>query len=382
MKKTFIWLLCLVGLVFSAKVAAQPSGETRMFTITGYYSPLPTQPYFLTGSYASEIRLNGHGKTSADGTPVFPGMIAAPSSYEFGTKLCIPKFGCGTIHDRGGAIVEAGKRNLAKHDRLDLWLGYGEAGLRRALAWGVQQVPVEVFDKHAPIKNTVNFSVPLPLHEILDFPAFPHFSKNLASGDTGELVRALQQALQKFPFFTGSINGQYDTATKQAVQAFQLKYFVIATPHELGAGRFGPKTRQRFSETYYQMLIQAQVEQAWTKFSFETDQGRGKRNADIVKLQQLLIQEELLTVYPTGFFGPLTEKALIAFQLKHGIIHSPNQSGAGTLGPKTRQTLNTFLQTITTKKSLEKKTVLAYQRVKNQFAHLAKKDPTAVLAWR
>ena len=61
-------------------------------------------------------------------------MIAAPSSYEFGTHIFFEGLGVGRVEDRGGAIVDAWVRGQP-HDRIDIWMGYGDAGLKRARAW-------------------------------------------------------------------------------------------------------------------------------------------------------------------------------------------------------------------------------------------------------
>ncbi|MDR0772348.1 MAG: hypothetical protein LBF15_04930 [Candidatus Peribacteria bacterium] len=42
--------------------ADEVSLEERSFYITAYYSPLPGQIAYTTGSYNAEIRLNGSGK--------------------------------------------------------------------------------------------------------------------------------------------------------------------------------------------------------------------------------------------------------------------------------------------------------------------------------
>ncbi len=70
---------------------AEPEAETpdyyvQNFIITAYYSPLQGQEHYVTGSYAGDIYLNGNGTNGADGTEVYPGMIAAPKKYAFGTK--------------------------------------------------------------------------------------------------------------------------------------------------------------------------------------------------------------------------------------------------------------------------------------------------------
>ncbi|MBU0668223.1 hypothetical protein KJ951_03160, partial [Patescibacteria group bacterium] len=50
------------------------SNYTRTYIISAYYSPLPGQLKYVTGSYQGDIRLNGGGVHGADGTPVYPGM--------------------------------------------------------------------------------------------------------------------------------------------------------------------------------------------------------------------------------------------------------------------------------------------------------------------
>jgi len=71
---------------------------------------------------------------------------------------------------------------------------------------------------------------------------------------------------------------------------------------------------------------------------FNKDLVRGARGADVKRLQQLLATDR--DVYPngeaTGLFGPATEKAIRAFQLKYKIVKSEKSAGAGKLGPATR----------------------------------------------
>jgi hypothetical protein len=66
-------------------------------------------------------------------------MIAAPKTYAFGTQIFFEGLGLGRVEDRGGAIVEAFVRGQA-YDRIDIWVGSGDDGLKRARAWGRRQV--------------------------------------------------------------------------------------------------------------------------------------------------------------------------------------------------------------------------------------------------
>ena len=78
------------------------------FIVTAYYSPLPDQNFYLKGNYEAEKILNGNGTNGASGKPVFIGMIAAPKTYNFGTRIdscCWCCWGdCGCINS-GSALM-------------------------------------------------------------------------------------------------------------------------------------------------------------------------------------------------------------------------------------------------------------------------------------
>ncbi|MBN1572293.1 MAG: 3D domain-containing protein [Deltaproteobacteria bacterium] len=101
----------------------------RLIRVTGYYSPLPDQERYATGSYNGDIRLNGRGVAGADSTPVYLGMAAGPPSMGYGTKLIIRDLAkydmpdIYTVHDRGSAI---------KGNRVDIWMGAGEEAMEKA----------------------------------------------------------------------------------------------------------------------------------------------------------------------------------------------------------------------------------------------------------
>ena len=369
MKKIFLILSILYSAFVVVEAFAAESfpegGETRNFTLTGYYSPLPNQPYFLTGSYESEIRLNGRGKFGADGTAVYPGMIAAPKSYKFGSSVCLPNFGCGKIHDRGGAIVEKGGRSIARHDRLDLWMGYGQEGLTRALALGLKHVEGKIYEA-GNIPVNVNFTVPSTLESIIDAGNYPEFNYNLSSGSKGESVKKLKESLLKLGFEVDE-SDEYDENLRQTILKFQLKNYVIVDENENGAGRFGPKTRAKFSDLLYKQQVQQKITELWNSFYFETEMKRGKRSEEVVRLQQILVQKEFLEVAPTGYFGFQTEAALKEFQKNENLIQSKNQTGAGVFGPKTKKRVNKLLSESKKMFDLEQEKVLAYKKVKNNF---------------
>lgn len=112
--------------------------ETGEYLVTAYYSPAPNQPYFLTGSYASEIRLNGKGLYTASTEPVSKYkymFVAADPCFAFGTKVDLDQLGTYYVLDRGGAI---------KDKRIDLWFGFGEQARRAAKLFGRQYIWVDI----------------------------------------------------------------------------------------------------------------------------------------------------------------------------------------------------------------------------------------------
>lgn len=377
----FIWSLAFFSYppVFAESLPL-PDGEARMFTLTGYYSPLPNQPYFLTGSYESEIRLNGQGIAAADGTPVYPGMLAAPANYEYGMKICLPDFGCGKVHDRGQAIVKKGERDLARNDRLDLWMGYGLDGLHRALALGVKHVEGRVYSPDSDIVVAVNFSANTPLASLVDMPVRQFFRNNLALGDEGEEVSHLQEYLQSLGYYYGEIDGIFGLNTQEAVFSFQKSNYVVNTKEDLGAGRFGPMTRQKLSEVIYYNDIQDKVSMAWEELKFEEEIELGERSREVAKLQRVLVVKEYLEVQPTGFFGPQTELALIQLQLDHGIIKNKQAKGAGNFGPNTKELVNSLLEQRQNEFEAERSAVTAYQETRNRFNTFAGKRSSNQLA--
>ncbi|MBN2306974.1 peptidoglycan-binding protein [Candidatus Peregrinibacteria bacterium] len=274
--RIIVWLIA--ALQFAVMVpstgAESVPMEKRKLLVTAYYSPLPDQTYYIRGSYEADIRLNGRGTNGADGTEVYTGMLAAPKTYPFGTRIKIPGLGVGEVHDRGGAIYAA-----RDYDRVDVWMGRGEEGLARALNWGARFVEGEVYYtphqiepglsfhwvsselplsfKQRLINNTVHTPVtvtqsvtqapePEPEKENKEVKRLEQNRTLLAAGlgkdATGEEVENLQRMLWDLGYYHNEITGTYDQVTMEAVLKFQIEYGVLNNKWEKGAGYFGKKT--------------------------------------------------------------------------------------------------------------------------------------------
>lgn len=304
------------------------------FIISAYYSPLAGQKKYVTGSYAGDVRLNGEGVHAADGSVVYPGMVAAPKSYAFGTKMKIPGIGVVAVHDRGGAIVHAGERNQA-HDRLDVWMGYGDQGLRRALNWGRRTVDVTVYGIDTSVQENVyleGYSEAEKVAETLTGDAPTTFVEDLSVHDKSDNVKKLQAGLKDLGYYSGEATGDYDDATKLGVIKLQIATGVIDDENDFGAGYFGPQTRKSFEDALNRKKDQVSKNLPVTPLSRD-DQGD-----EVRKLQQGL-QKLGYDVEVNGIYDHQTVEAIFQFQKDQHVVQSKTDFGAGVFGPKTMKIL-------------------------------------------
>lgn len=344
----------------------------QTFIVSAYYSPLPGQDHYATGSYDADIRLNGNGTNGADGTPVFPGMIAAPKTYSFGTKMYIPGIGLTSVHDRGGAIVTAGNRGNA-YDRLDVWMGTGDSGLSNALNWGKRTVDVLVYGVNEEVEELVYLDTYSAVESLaIDLLFNPlHFPNDLYFGSSSDTVEEMQTYLKDWGYLSIEPDGFYGESTAEAIYQFQLDFEIVSDADELGAGHFGGKTRRQFDalikdpEAAALSLEEKKGENLLAKYQdlfeekmlFTNALGLGDHSEEVILLQEELARMGYLRIEATGFFGETTEHALFKFQQAQGLILSETDAGAGYMGPQTRGVFNSIIQT-----RYQAKTLLAFQR--------------------
>ncbi|MFC1600387.1 peptidoglycan-binding protein, partial [Patescibacteria group bacterium] len=320
-------LLAIIGIIsYFAIYQIAHGAYQEMFTISAYYSPIEGQEKYVTGSLEGDIRLNGSGVNSADGTPVYPGMIAAPSTYAFGTKMNVPGIGIVAVHDRGGAIVHAGERGQY-YDRLDIWMGYGDKGLGRALNWGKRNVEVTVYGVDPSLKENVYLE---------GFTEAEKFMKNLINtqkifkddlwfGNSGDRVGELQEYLTDLGYYKGKIDKYYGDAVYKAIVQFQLDQNIIDREEEFGAGYFGPRTREK---------IEAVIENKRKDILPRYNLGKDDNGEEVKKLQQALYDLGY-DIDVNGIYDEKTIKAVFEFQKDNDVIIDENDIGAGYFGPQT-----------------------------------------------
>ena len=375
----------------NSEASADDSSEdsfpySKTFIISAYYSPLPCQMRYVTGSYNGDIRLNGGGKRGADGTFVYPVMIAAPRTYDFGTKMDIPEVGIVAVHDRGGAIRPADGSALL-YDRLDIWMGYGDKGLERALRWGKRTYEVVVYGSNDSIQEQISLSdyspdeaTPNDCSQVvlasvntetvanaeinygeaassstINVTSDKHMT-NMEFSSMGEEVKALQAELKNLNFYKGEITGFYGELTQHAVFKFQQSQMLVRDKNSQGAGNFGPKTRDRLNEITATRRYNTAVVADKTVQYEKMVAARSKRDQVIVselrygttghevsKLQRFLKDKGFFEgVLITEYYGPVTKEAVLKFQKANNIIVSENDTGAGDVGPNTLEIINTL----------------------------------------
>jgi len=341
----------ILGLSLSSPICLAKNLKVKCI-ITGYYSPIPEQQRYVRGTLVGDKRLNGNGTNGADGTQVYTGMIAAPKSIPFGTKIDIPNYGIGTVHDRGGAIVSYSDQNEEIVYRFDIWLGSGDEGLLRALNLGVKKSTCTIYGIDNSITETITLNeVKLPKN-------WGQSNKTLTITDKGDNVKKLQENLQELGYFNDIISGYFGPITNSAVIDFQLDQKIISSKTSFGSGNVGPKTRAALKKAllnnvHYNKKIKNKktitnnIKTGVDENSFLIASGIGKNSntKEIKILQQLLKQYRYYDGKITGIYDIKTINAVIKFQKEQGVIQDENEYGAGFFGKKTNLALIALLNT-------------------------------------
>jgi len=326
-------------------VQAEMPGEKRMLMVSAYYSPLPNQSFYMRGSYEADIRLNGRGTNGADGTQVYTGMLAAPRTYPFSTRIRIPGLGVGEVHDRGGAI-----KARASYDRIDVWMGYGEEGLSRALNWGMRLVEGEVYFTPHQVEPGLSFgwvSSTLPQSTLNRLQAKTMinpqtFTQPITQSSSQASIQELQEALRLFGYYHGPVDGVYTGETRDAVLLFQLDEGVIASEDAVGAGIFGPKTRQALktkSENFNSKILIEQQRLKDNLKALSVGLGKNAEGDEVYRVQQMLWELGYYRGELNSQYDAMTIDAVFRFQRDNGIVQNDWDSGAGYFGKQTHQAL-------------------------------------------
>lgn len=245
---SYLFAAFLAFFSFSSQGGYAAPAEQEYF-VTAYYSPLPGQSFYLKWNYKAEVLLNGNGTHGASGRPVFVGMVAAPKSYDFGTRINFSGLWVGIVEDRGGAIVNAWEK-WQSYDRIDIWMWSGEAWLRRAMIWGKRKVKWSITtDESLPVLNFKDIDTGK-----IDLSQFPRATNSTFASGLPASILAMFDDLG-YPKEDGQ-------SEKDMIIEFQMDHGIIKNKEEDGAGIYGPKTRAMLESEHakYVTLRNAELE--------------------------------------------------------------------------------------------------------------------------
>ncbi len=219
----------------------------KTFITTAYYSPKPGQIAYAKGNLSEEKILNGEWTHGASGMGVFNGMIAAPSSYEFGEYIIMPSLGIGVIADRWWAIVKAGERNN-KHDRLDIYMWEWNEGLIKAITrWKKETIGYHCPQTMSIPQEAIGFN----LEKVPTFKYFFDMAFSMIQLEEWRkdiFVRTLQKYMNKLGYLDNmSVTWYFGPKTKQAICNFQVDNKLL-NKNSQWCWIFGPQTRYTLNQ--------------------------------------------------------------------------------------------------------------------------------------
>lgn len=198
--------------------------------ITGYYSPLPNQKKYVTGSYEKEIALNGDWVWMASWKKVFIWAIAAPKKYPFWTKIYIEWYWVWVVEDRWWKVIDD------NHTKIDIWMWYGDEWLERAIKLGSRKTTWYI------VKNDteINFNFWDPIWEAYKITNKYDYLK-LTPGSSEDTVKKVQQFFKDNLLYFWEIDWKYDNI-KPIITKYQLQKWIIKSSDEEVAWYIWPKT--------------------------------------------------------------------------------------------------------------------------------------------
>ncbi len=213
------------------------NSQETYFYVTAYYSPLPGQRRYTTGSYWWDVRLNWNGKHTASWKKVYTWIVAAPRNYPFGTKIELDWIWVTAVEDRWWAIVNSWERGF-EYDRIDVWMWHGDEWLARALKWWKRKVKWRVVESFHHVNVKFDES---PVSKYVGLKVKPE-SKTVD-------VKRLQQLLSDVDIYNGKVDGNYHSVKNELIN-YQVNENIIPNKHHDSAWYFWKKTFASMQKKY------------------------------------------------------------------------------------------------------------------------------------
>lgn len=325
------YLIAALSVSFVPSVAtAVETPHTVQFMLTAYYSPKPGQCCYVKGGLEADKILNGNGTHGADGTPVYAGMLAAPPSYAFGTRVALPGLGVLEVHDRGGAIQELENGTL---HRLDVWAGEGEEGLARALSFGVQYITGTVYPpgSEMPAEDFDFSRITIDYARLRTYNVVQQglIDMRPAKGETSMSVTYLQDHLVALGYLDRSPTAYFGDETSDALARFQRDNDLPVHPEELDV------------QTAAALMAAVRVQHRDMQVPFVHAESSQR---DLAGAQRLLRSLGYYRGRTDGRYSDALRSAIVAFQQEKRLVGDATSPGAGTIGPLTHAALEGVLR--------------------------------------
>lgn len=156
----------------------------------------------------------------------------------------------------------------------------------------------------------------------------PAGTVTLREGDEGENVYILQAYLFELGYYTGRIDGRFSAETTEAVKAFQRANGLTAD----GIAGKGTQSKLTSGSAIPAGSANENGQESGTppQTSELTTLRRGDKSAQVMVMQQYLMELGYLSTQPDGQFGAGTERAVKLFQEANGLT-ADGVAGKGTL---------------------------------------------------
>lgn len=156
----------------------------------------------------------------------------------------------------------------------------------------------------------------------------PSGTVTLREGDEGENVYILQAYLFELGYYTGRIDGRFSAETTEAVKAFQRANGLTAD----GIAGKGTQSKLTSGSAIPAGNANENGQESGTppQTSELTTLRRGDKSAQVMVMQQYLMELGYLSTQPDGQFGAGTERAVKLFQEANGLT-ADGVAGKGTL---------------------------------------------------
>ncbi|EKE29735.1 MAG: hypothetical protein ACD_2C00110G0010 [uncultured bacterium (gcode 4)] len=383
--KKFLKMLPVLPFIFNSWsylfADNQDVWELKKFYVTAYYSPLPDQQFYLRWNFADEVKLNWEGKNWASWKAVHPWMLAAPKSYAFWTKIFLEWVWIWTVEDRWWAIVWSWSRGYDA-DRIDVWMGYGDEWLKRALTWWKRAVYGRVIAKSQeeslPSIAIENFKIWAIDYESLKNAALVWKNSSVTTPKTvsisnivpqtitktsqKDIIIQAQKILTELWYFSWDINWVFSTNMTVAILSFQIDNNVVKDVKSKWAWNYWPATKKALSDRYLSFLNEEKIRLAKEKARLQevamieskvttitNSMWLPKENevwSHVRKLQKTLKVLGYFKEKDTAIYWLKTKESILKYQISKWLVTASTDQWAGKIWEKTLSKLREDLKNL------------------------------------